>query len=752
MQIKLKNTYLKKLCFLFISVFWVTYGFSQERNYAEVENKQAVCELIKRTVPQIADSFEVEFMSKQADDKDIFEIESVRGKIVLRGNNGVSVASALNYYLKNFLHSSITWNGTNLNIPEKLPVVTSKVIKKSPYKYRYYLNYCTFNYSMSWWKWDRWQKEIDWMALNGINMPLAVTGQNSVWQRVYKSFGLTDKDLESFFSGPAYFNWFWMGNLDGWGGPLPQSFMDEHEVLQKQILSRERLFGMTPVLPAFTGHVPPAFKKKFPGVKLKQTSWVNFPKVNILDPSESMFDEIGRRFIEEEIHTYGTDHLYSADTFNENTPPTTDSVYLNNISEKVYHSMALADPKAVWVMQGWLFYHDRDFWKEKEIKALLNGIPDDNMIILDLWSERFPVWNRTNAYYGKPWIWNMLHNFGKNINLSGWMNSVADNPAKALNNPAAGKMQGIGLTMEGIEQNPVIYELMLENVWRDTPVKLDKWLQDYVFRRYGEKNLNAFKAWKLLSQSVYNDSITNGGAESIITARPTFAKNPGGTSTTKLPYNPAILVEAWNDLVKVASALGQSDGFRYDLVDVTRQVLADYALEVQQQMTRDYKNKDIEAFDRDSRKFVALLDDMDKLLTTRSDFLFGCWLESAKSWGTNNSESSLYEKNARNLLTLWGDKDCKLHEYACKQWAGMIAGFYKPRWEMFIRQVNSDMKKNRSFNQKKFDRKMKNWEWQWVNRDDSYSIQPYGDAIDISLEIYRKYYKEIMKTYFLNKN
>ncbi|MDD3907905.1 MAG: alpha-N-acetylglucosaminidase TIM-barrel domain-containing protein, partial [Bacteroidales bacterium] len=511
----------KKILDLILGCLFIfsTPSFSLETRKPE---EKAAMELIQRVLPSHSDKFEVALIAKE-DDKDLFEIESVSGKIILRGNNGISIASALNYYLKNYAHCQITWNGTNLNLPDPLPIVPEKIQKKSPYKYRYYLNYCTFNYSMSWWDWNRWQKEIDWMALNGINMPLAVTGQNSIWQRVYKSLGFTDKELECFFSGPAYFNWFWMGNLDGWGGPLPQSFMDQHEALQKKILQRERSFGMTPILPAFTGHVPPTFQNKFPEAKIKKTKWGDFSPVCILDPSEPLFTEIGKRFIEEEIKVYGTDHLYSADTFNENTPPTKDSVFLNDVSRKVYQSMASADPKATWIMQGWMFHHQRNFWGAKEIQALLNAIPNDHMIILDLYSELHPVWNRTKAYYGKPWIWCMLHNFGKNISMSGIMSSISQNPAKALNDPKAGKMMGIGLTPEGIEQNPVLYDLMLENVWRNTPIDLESWLKDYAFCRYGKKNMHAERAWDLLSKSVYADSITSGGPESIITARPTFA-------------------------------------------------------------------------------------------------------------------------------------------------------------------------------------------------------------------------------------
>lgn len=39
--------------------------------------------------------------------------------------------------------------------------------------------------SFVWWDWERWQKEIDWMALQGINLPLAFTGQESIWQKVF---------------------------------------------------------------------------------------------------------------------------------------------------------------------------------------------------------------------------------------------------------------------------------------------------------------------------------------------------------------------------------------------------------------------------------------------------------------------------------------------------------------------------------------------------------------------------------------
>ena len=694
--------------------------------------------LIQRILPEYASHFVVEMDSVGSDDW--FEIESVDNKIVLRGNNGVSIASALYYYLKEYTNCQITWNGTNLNLSEELPIVPEKVHKDSPYEYRYYLNYCTFNYSMSWWDWKRWEKEIDWMALHGINMPLAITGEEYIWDQVYRSYGFTDEDLDPFFSGPSYFSWFWMGNLDGWGGPLPMSWKESHRDLQQKILQRQRELGMKPVLPAFTGHVPASFKKHFPDAKLKQTNWGNdFEDTFILDADDPLFAEIGKKFLEVQKEIYGTDHLYSADTFNENEPPSDDPQYLSELSSKVFEGMKAADPDAVWVMQGWLFYSHRDFWKEPQIKGLLGSVPDDRMIILDLASEIEPIWKRTEAFYGKQWIWNMLHNFGGNISMFGRIENVATHPAEALNDSTSGKMKGIGLTMEGIEQNPVLYELMTDNTWRNTPIDLTEWLKNYIENRYGETNNELEKAWDILVETAYNGKTIRDGAESIIVSRPTF-EGYRRWARTKLNYAPVDLLPAWDLFVEQIPVCGQSDGFQYDLVDLTRQVLANYALPVQQQITLAYQRNDKDDFEKYSTEFIELIDDMDRLLATRKDFLLGPWIADARSWGETEEEKALYEQNARDLITLWGGADNRLHEYSNRQWSGLFNDFYKPRWEQFF----ADVKNNwGQFDQDKFDEKIKQWEWNWVLERKDFPVEASGSSNEVAAELHRKYRERI---------
>ena len=78
------------------------------------------------------------------------------------------------------------------------------------------MNVCTMGYSLVFTDWAYWEKQIDWMALNGINLPLAFVGQEWVWTEVFKEYGLAFSDLDTFFTGPAFLPWYRMGNIRGW--------------------------------------------------------------------------------------------------------------------------------------------------------------------------------------------------------------------------------------------------------------------------------------------------------------------------------------------------------------------------------------------------------------------------------------------------------------------------------------------------------------------------------------------------------
>jgi hypothetical protein len=122
---------------------------------------------------------------------------------------------------------------------------------RTPNLFRYYMNVCTVSYSGAWWDWSRWQREIDWMALHGINLPLTFTGQEIVWRQLWLEVGLTDAEIQRWLAGPAFLAWQRMGNIRGWAGPLSANWIKQQAVLGVQIAQRQAELGMINVLPGF---------------------------------------------------------------------------------------------------------------------------------------------------------------------------------------------------------------------------------------------------------------------------------------------------------------------------------------------------------------------------------------------------------------------------------------------------------------------------------------------------------------------
>lgn len=110
-------------------------------------------------------------------------------------------------------------------------------------------------------------------------------------------------------------------------------------------------------------------------------------------------------FFVQYIKVYGTDHFYNIDMFNEETPTHNDADYLHKCGKGVFESIIEADPSGVWVMQGWLFVDNSGFWKQPQVKAMVQSVPIGKMLILDLFSEVRPVYSQFEGYYGQPFIW-----------------------------------------------------------------------------------------------------------------------------------------------------------------------------------------------------------------------------------------------------------------------------------------------------------------------------------------------------------
>ena len=701
-----------------------------------------VRELIQRLLPEHAKSFTVEFIPAD-NSQDVFELESQAGQIVLRGNNGVSVASALNWYLKHYCHCHVSWCGSQLQLPDSLPALPVKVRQVSPFRWRYCFNYCAFSYSLAWWDWPQWERMIDWMALHGINLPLAVTGQEAVWQKVGRDLGLSEAQMKAFFVGPAFLPFGWMGCLDGWGGPLPDSWIQKHAELERKILARQRELGMTPVLQGFTGHVPAALTNLFPKARLQRLpQWCNFPATWFVDPQDPLFVELGKRFVQEQARLFGTDHFYAADTFIEMPPPSNDPAFLAAMGKAVYEAMRAGDPEAVWVLQGWIFYNAPQFWKPPQGRALLGAVPNDRLIALDLFCESGPVWSKTEAFYGKPWIWCIIQNFGGTVSLHGALPRMATDLSQAMTSPQRGKLSGLGLIFEGRDYNPIVQDFVTDMTWRREVPNLEAWGRDFVRRRYGRTTPDLEAAWQLLHRTVYQQA---GRADTVLVMRPSNAIHKWGSGNTG--YNQAELAQAAEKLLAAADTLASLDTYQFDVVNVARQVLGNLAAFFQEQLRVGIQRSDRAALDAAGRDLLGLASDLDDLLATRPELLLGRWLEEAKRWADSAEERRLYEWNARNLITLWGPRDSILNDYASRQWSGMFRSFYGPRWERFIDAHRIALETKKPFVAASFDADLRAWEEQWCHRTDLFPTDPRGNAVATARRLLFKYRLVLRKSF-----
>ncbi|KAL1509052.1 hypothetical protein ABEB36_003853 [Hypothenemus hampei] len=720
--------------------FESTLGHLKSQKDSSVQ-QESVEKLIQRILPERYKEFSIKIESNfTLANKEAFQINKINETIEIVGTTGVIAATGFHYYLKYYCNAHISWEVSQLSLPKILPDVNITISLND--RFRYYQNVCTTSYSFVWWTWQQWEQHIDWIVMNSYNFVLASNGQEAIWERVYRKLNLTQEEIDEHFSGPAFLSWLRMGNLRGWGGPLSQAWHQRSLDLQHKIVERLRDFGVITILPGFAGHVPRAFERLFPNTTFTDVAvWNNFPNKYccplFIDPSEDLFQTVGKMFIEEQIEEYGTDHAYNSDSFNEMYPSSSNLTYLSNVGKSIFNAMTEADEQAIWVLQGWMFYND-GFWADvSRAKSFLTSVPLGKMIVLDLQSEQFPQFERLEQYFGQPYIWCMLHNFGGTLSMYG-SSDIINTKVIEARNAENSTMIGTGLSMEGINQNYVIYDLMTEQVWRNESTNLTEWFQNYSRRRYGKTNIYAEKAWQSLQKTIYN-------FEGIQRMRGQFAitRTPSIDIKTWSWYKYDDFLDAWKIFLMASDDLKDSPGYQHDLVDITRQILQNNGDIYYNKMVDAFTTKNWTEFDKMGNIFKGIFLDLESILATNKAFLLGPWLEAAKNSANDSNEAKLFEFNARNQITLWGPWG-EIMNYAIKQWSGLVKDFMYVRWEVFVDAMNYTLIYNATFSQSLEQTLIfVLYEEPFVYKRDIYPVEPSGDPVLIAKTIAsRRWYSD----------
>ena len=768
---------------------------------ATVENPASVVALIKRIGgDDAADKFKFVLEPSLNYDQETFVISSEDGKVLIKGTTISAITTGIGWYLQNIARINIAWNSLNEKTADggayadlsKIPVPTGKETHTSDAMYRYYLNYCTFGYSMTTWTWERWQQEIDWMALHGINMPLQIIGLEEVWRKFLtleengvRKYNYTDEEAKAFVPGPAFTAWWGMNNLEGWGGTdaggwggvQDDAWYIRQQQLATDIVTRQRQLGMQPVLPGFSGMVPSNFQTKT-GVTCDAASWCGFTRPKIVLPSNARFAEIAADYYKCLKEVMGESKYYSIDPFHEGgsisggTDDDYDAAYA-----AIYQAMEQAKPGSQWVIQQWQ-------WSDNtHQRRSLNAVPAGRLVVLDLFSDGKPYFDSfgTNGGYApQDAVFCAIPNFGGRSGLMGRLQNVTDNYFLYKNKYAT--IKGVGAAPEAIEQTPVMYDLIFQLPWMDSKPDVAEWVDNYSIARYGVDNAEVKEAWSLLRQGVLNygaDAI-QGPVEDVWAARPNLDANPASSwgSTISKGKTPAqstytkarrqMLIDATyrllgqkDDLALVAGSVYESN-YSYDIVEMGGGVLADYAhdllLGIKEAKTAagDSYNSDATYIAR-RNAFLDLIADVDEFKGTNLNFRLGKWTQEARDaaaevTGATTATPDWYEyNNARTIITTWGDQyqngSGGLRDYSYRSWQGLLKDYYLPRWQYYFNN-NCTGPSSYFF-----------FEWNWAHGKThavgdasksntalaegatgySYSRNPEGNTVEVATEVLGKY-------------
>lgn len=626
--------------------------------------------LILRNTPEIADMFELRSI-ENVDGKNVYELFCENGKIILCGDCKISMAMAYYEYLKKYCGVNISHCGNKTIDVSSAPLFDDKITKVIEQKHRAYMNYCTFGYSFAFWKWEDWEREIDFMAMNGINMPLSVVGSEAVWYYTMRDFTYSETGALSYLSGPGFWPWQLMSNISGYFALTDVKYIESRLELGKKIIEREVELGMTPIQQGFAGSVPASISKLFKSARLRMVpSWCNFPVTYQLDPTEGIFKKFGTALLEKQRQLFGAYHYYACDPFHENNPSVKSKNYLWKVGRAIDSMYRDFDKDSVWVMQSWSL-------REQIVKA----VPKDRLLILDIDGTKH---SQTEEFWGYNFILGNLHNFGDRNTLHGSIKKLAENPYASL---SCENCLGTGLFMEGIFQNPLYYDLAFQMLTQASPIELDEWLKDYAYRRYGKREKCLVDAVNILRDTCYSENCTGRETGSVICARPaTELRHTAPNDHRELRYDNKKLFHAAEFLVNCENAA--KDGYVYDVCDIVRQVMSNYAANLYDKAMYGFNNKDVNIFERASNAFLKICCEVDELLQTVPELTLYEHLKQARELGLTEKDQQNFELNLLMQITIWGPAANSVnYDYAWKEWGGMISTYYVKRWQSFFERL-----------------------------------------------------------------
>ncbi|MFE0043197.1 alpha-N-acetylglucosaminidase [Streptomyces albireticuli] len=663
---------------------------------------------------------------------DAFRVTGGTGALVVAGTTPAVQLTGFHWYLRHTAHAHFSWNGAQTALPDRLPGVRTPLVKAANVTHRFALNDTNDGYTGPYKGWDYWEREIDVLALHGYNEVLVYAGADAVYHRTFAEYGYDDAELRRWLPGPAHQPWWLLQNMSSFGGPVSGELLDRRTALAKRIVRRLRELGMTPVFPGYFGTVPPGFTRRNPGARtVPQGDWGGFRRPDWLDPRTRHFGRVARTFYRVQKELFGSTSMYKMDLLHEGGKP--GNVPVGEAARAVEKALRAAHPKATWAILG---------WQENPRREIVDAVDKSRMLILDGISDHYPnVTDREADWGGTPYAFGSIWNFGGHTamgaNTPDWAALYDDWRTRD-----GSAMDGIALMPEAADNNPAALALFSDLPWTDGPVALKEWFERWPRYRYGGADAHAVRAWDVLRRTAYGTSRADRWSEpadGLFGARPDLAvSHAAAWSPRALRYDAKQFDRALPELLAVAPALRRSSAYRYDLLDVTRQCVSNRARLLLPRVKAAYDAGDRARFRELTRQWLSWIDLLEKTVATDADHLLGRWIADARSYGSSEAERDRLEYDAVSLLTTWGGRASanggKLHDYANREWSGLVGGLYRLRWKTYFTELDAALTAHR---------KPKPIDWfaledRWTRHHPAYPARPSGDIVRVAREVAAK--------------
>ena len=632
----------------------------------------------------------VEFTLKESESGfDEYLLRAKDGKITVQATSGAAGGAALNAYLKKYCkyyYGILTQSG---NLPKTPPDTDGDMTGESAFHYRYAFNYCTFGYSYAFNAWSDWERVTDYLILSGYNLVLNPLGNECVWLELLQKFGYTRQEAKGYISAPNYLPWQWMMNLSAFQSDYPDSWFEEQKEISKKFNAKLSAFGMGAVLPGYCGAVPDDFASKYPQAKLlRQGEWQGFVRPALLLPENGLFSEIAHEYYSLQKSLLGAEDAkyYSTDPFHEGGKK--EGADLKEFAHAVLREMRNVEKDAVWAFQG---------WQENPDRKMLSALKKEDVVIMNLHADSCP--DGGDDFLGYPHIYCVVNNFGGEQAIRGAAEKTYFLPremAKDKNSACC----GVGIMPEGVECDEILFDVISEISLQKQSAPIEDFLREYLLARYGVCSKELLSGYQILFDKLYNADIVAYPHESAFIARPSLdVTRVCRWAGAAVVEDNAYLADLVKSLLDFYGDCKERESYKTDLTALCRQLLANEAWRYVYAFNAAFQKGDKRTFEKNAAKFRKLFSLQEKVVDCDGRLNLQNYLDKAANRGKTAAEKAWLVKNAKRLITLWGEESgsVTLHDYAAREYGDLLRYFYKPRWEKYLSALENALEQNAPF-------------------------------------------------------